>query len=116
MPKPGYTCITVSKTLYTKLKTLAQTRNLTIPDLIEQLANSTSTFMSSTSTNPPKKTTQTATLTLEYSSNRSINNGCTRGSYSPGEIRTPVGGSKGLHAYQAAPPGYPIIAILATGF
>ena len=42
MPKPGYTCITISKTLYRQLKEEARRRKVSIPRLIEQLL-STST-------------------------------------------------------------------------
>jgi hypothetical protein len=52
MPKPNFTCVTLSASLYSRFKEESKNRGLSIPRLLETLleGNSTSTFGVGTST------------------------------------------------------------------
>ena len=55
MPRPGYTCITIPRTLHQRLKEEARRRKVSIPQLISQLlSTSTSTSTHGNRENPGK--------------------------------------------------------------
>ena len=81
MPKRGFTCVTISETLKEQLSAIAKSQGVSIPSLIEQLLARTSTR---TSTNGGTNLLKISSVSKTFGS--------------PGEIRTPVGGSKAHHA------------------